>query len=168
MLTNPDGVLPAMLNGGKRAIELTLTMLAVYTVWLGVLNVAQECGITNKLSKILKKPIRLLFGKIERDAEESLAMNISANVLGMGGVATPMGIRTATLLDSTNNHFAMDMLLVTSATSIQLLPTSIISLRIQAGSGNPSDIFLPALLSTIISTAVGICLLHAINGKYKR
>jgi len=166
--TNPEGALNSMLDGGSRAIELTLTMLAVYAVWLGILKIAEQCGITDKLARLLKKPIRLLFGNIGGKAQGYVAMNISANLLGMGGVATPMGISAAAELDKTGNTFASHMLFVLSATSIQLLPTSVIALRAEAGSAYPSDILLPSLIATAFSTALGVCLLYMLCGKKKR
>ncbi len=155
---NPESALSAMLNGGERALELTLTMVSIYAVWLGILKIAENCGLTTSLARALKKPIKLLFGKVTPKAEEYIAMNLSANLLGMGGVATPMGIQAATELDRENNVFATNMLFVLAATSIQLLPTSVIALRAQAGSSSPGDIIIPTLIGTAISSAVGIAL----------
>ena len=159
---NPEGALSSMLNGGERALELTLTMVSVYAVWLGILKIAEDCGLTTSLARALKKPIRLLFGNVSPKAEEYIAMNLSANLLGMGGVATPMGIQAATELDKSGNTFASNMLFVLAATSIQLLPTSVIALRAQAGSSSPGDIIIPTLIATALSSAVGVALTCAV------
>lgn len=153
---SPEGVLAAMLSGGERAFSLTVTMVAVYAVWLGILSVAESSGVTAGLARILKKPVRLLFGKTTDKAEEYIAMNLSANLLGMGGVATPMGIAAAEELDKNNCVYAMNMLFVLAATSIQLLPTTVISLRGEAGSASAGDIILPSLIATLFSTITGV------------
>lgn len=160
LVTSPDGILSSMLAGGQKAIELTVTMTAVYAVWLGILRVAEECGVTAKLAKILKKPVLLIFGKVSDKACEHISMNLSANLLGMGGVATPMGIAAAKELDSADNRYAMGMLLVIASTSIQLLPTSVITLRAEAGSASPGDIILPTVIATAFSTVFGCICFH--------
>lgn len=168
LISSPESVFSSLLSGGQKALDLTLTMTAVYAVWLGVLKIAEDCGLTEKLAKALKKPIRFLFGNISPKAEEFVAMNLSANLLGMGGVATPMGISAAQELDKTDNLFAMGMLFVLSATSIQLLPTSVITLRAEAGSTTPSDIIIPTLLITAITTALACFAFTLICKKGKR
>lgn len=168
LFTSPEGVFSSLLSGGQKALDLTLTMTAVYAVWLGILKIAEDCGLTEKLAKALKKPIRFLFGNISSKAEEFVAMNLSANLLGMGGVATPMGISAAQELDKTDNIFAMGMLFVLSATSIQLLPTSVITLRAEAGSTAPSDIIFPTLIVTVISTMLACVVFTLLCKKGKR
>jgi len=167
LIVDPGAALESMLSGGRQALELTLTMTAVYAVWLGLLKIAEDCGLTASLARLLKRPIRLLFGKVSDEAGEYIAMNLSANLLGMGGVATPMGIRAAEELDKAGNVFGMGMLFVLSATSIQLLPTSVIALRAEAGSINPGDIILPTLITTTLSTAAAAAALLILKKRIK-
>lgn len=158
--TCPDIALTAMLSGGRKACELSVTMLAVYALWLGVLKVAEDSGITSALARLLKRPVRLIFGKVSDRACEHISINLSANLLGMGGVATPMGIRAAEQLDRDGNYYASCMLFVLASTSIQLLPTSVIALRAEAGSASPGDVILPSLIATTFSTALACACVH--------
>lgn len=167
LFSNPSMVMTAMLSGGEKALNLTLTMVSLYAVWLGLLQIASQCNLTEKLAKLLKKPIRLLFGRVSEKAEEYIAMNLSANLLGMGGVATPMGVNAISELDKDENLFAEGMLFVLASTSIQLLPTSVIALRESAGSLSSTDIIAPSLLATTISTVLGITLFFMFGRRKK-
>lgn len=167
MFSSPSIVMDSLVAGGEKAVELTVTMTAVYAVWLGILGLAEKSGLTARIAHYLKKPIRWLFGRVSEKAAEDLTVNISANLLGMGGVATPMGVAAARELDAEGNVYAMNMLFVIAATSIQLLPTTIISLLSGAGSANPGRIILPSLLSTFISTAIGVAGVRIFAGKHK-
>ncbi|MBP5308475.1 MAG: hypothetical protein J6Z34_05015 [Clostridia bacterium] len=168
LFVRPDDVLSSMLKGGEKALELTLTMTAVYAVWMGALKIAENCGITEKLARALKKPVKFLFGNVSDKAEEYIAMNLSANLLGMGGVATPMGMAAAKELDRDGNVHAMGMLLALAATSIQLLPTSVISLRAEAGSAAPNDVILPTLIATSLSTAIAALSVKLVSKRGKK
>ena len=89
-------------------------------------------------------------------------MNLSVNVLGISGAATPYGVRTAQLLDRTENaEFSSAMFFVLNATSLQLLPTSLVAVRVAMKSGAPTDIILPTLITSAFSTALGVLLVLA-------
>ncbi len=154
----PEQVLPTMLGGGEKALNLILTLLPSYALWLGFFALLESSGLAKKIAKILKKPINKLFGKTDEQTNELLTLNISANLLGMSGIATPTGISACERLDEQNNIKALSTLFVLSASGLQLLPTSVISLRTQFLSANPTDIILPTLLSTLISATVGVIL----------
>ena len=113
------------------------------------------------MAKGLKPFIKRIFKSNNDAANENLAMNISCNLLGLGGAATPFAVKAIGELEKENNGFAQKLLFVINATSIQILPTTVIALRASAGSVSPSDIFLPSLICTAISTltAVGLYLL---------
>ena len=167
LFTAPGGAIGAMLAGGEKALQLSLTMITVYALWLGVLKVAENCGLTQKLAQILKAPVRWLFGNISPKAQEYAAMNLSANLLGMGGVATPMGISAAREMDKEGNIYAMNVLFVLAATSIQLLPTSVIALRTETGSVSAEDIILPTLIATAFSTVLAVLAVKLIYRRKK-
>ena len=156
--TDPNGALKAMTDGGQKAITLSLSLAVIYAVWSGVMQIAEDCGITEKTAKILKPVIDKLFGKTDDETKKYLSLNLGANILGMGGIATPAGIEAMTRLNESGNKNGACMLFVIASTSIQLLPTTVISLRQTYSSADAFDIFLPSLLSTAISTAVGIAL----------
>lgn len=158
LFKNPENVLPTLLSGGEKAISLSLKMVAVYSVWLGIFELMEQSGINEKLARILKKPIRFLFGKVTDEEEKLLSANLSANVLGMNGISTPVGIKATEKLDESRNYYAQNMLFVLCATGLQIIPTSVISLRSQYFSVSPSDILLPAILSSLVSTVIGVIL----------
>ena len=161
--TEPENGLNAMLNAGSTAVSMSIKLLGVYAVWLGLLGIVEETGLNNKISALLSPVIDFFFFfNIPSSAKNYIAMNMSANMLGMGNACTPMGIKAMHELDKVNPTTtattAMIMLMVINATSIQLLPTTIMGLRVAYGSTTASDIIIPSLLSTIISTVAGIAL----------
>lgn len=168
VFTTPNEILPCLTEGAGKSVSLTLSLLGIYAVWMGVLGVANKAGLTRALAKTLSLPIKKMFGGVDKSTCELLSTNISANLLGMGGIATPTGILSAEALDKSNNLFGMNMLLVLSSTSLQLLPTTVISLRALHGSQSPADIFLPTLIATALSTALGAFLLILIGERRRR
>ena len=155
---SPEGFLTALTEGAGKAVTLSLTLIAVYCVWSGLYQIAESASITPKIARFLKKPLRLVFGKTDEKTEEFIAMSVAANMIGIGGIATPLGINAAEGLQKSNNFFAFTMLLVVASTSLQILPASVIALRGSLGSAAPSSIILPALLSTLVSSISGILL----------
>ncbi len=128
---------------------------------MGLSKLAESSGLSKSMAKGLKPVTKRIFKSNNDAANENLAMNISCNLLGLGGAATPFAVKAIGELEKENNGFAQKLLFVINATSIQILPTTVIALRASAGSVSPSDIFLPSLICTAISTltAVGLYLL---------
>ena len=158
LFVSPNDFLSAMTYGASESVSLSINLLGIYLLWCGIFEILERSGLSEKLSKILKYPVRLVFGKTDGESEKYLTMNVASNLLGIGGLATPLGIEAAKSLEKNNNRFAIIMLLVVASTSLQLLPTSVISLRQTAGSALPSSIVIPAMLSTLVSTVCGILL----------
>ena len=159
----PQNFLAALLDGATKSASLCVALLASYAVWLGLMRVWEESGVSKKISKhlrpIVKKLFRLPDPKDEK-AVDAVCMNLSVNLLGIAGAATPYGIQAANLLDKTNHaDFSSCMLFVINATSIQLIPTSIIGIRTALGSAAPTDILLPTLITTTFSTLFAVGLL---------
>lgn len=167
-VVSPNDLLPAMMGGIEKAILLSVTLLSVYSLWLGIFKIAELSGITKKLAKALRPVIKFLFGKTSEKTEEYISLNLSTNLLGMSGLATPLGIAACEGLERENNFFGAQMLFVIASTSIQILPTSVLSLMVSSGSENPSRIILPSLLSTIVSTALGITLTNFFKPRDKK
>ena len=165
LITNPSAVLSEMLGASASAFELCIQLVAIYAVWLGILELVDASGLSNKLAKLLSPIIKKIFKVDDSETQKMIALNLSANMLGLGNAATPMGIKAMQALDDKSGkaNFAMIMLIVINTTSIQLLPTTVIGLRESAGSTNSSDIILPTLISTFITTVLGILLVHLIN-----
>lgn len=159
IFTNPDGVLSAMLSGGEKALSLTLKMVVIYAVWLGVFELLEKSKLSNAFAKTLKPLNRFLFGKVPDKANDFMALNISANMLGMSGATTPMGIKSIQELEKyPNTEYAITMFFVINATSIQIIPSSVMALRTSLGSTAPADVIIPTILATLVSTVVGVTL----------
>lgn len=160
IIANPGATLNEMLSASASALTLSIELCGVYAVWLGILELVDKSGLGNKLAKLLRPLIRKLFKTKNEEIEKTIALNLSANMLGLGNASTPLGIKAMQMLDTKDEiaSASMIMLIVINATSIQLLPTTIIGLRESAGSLNSADIILPTLLSTFVTTFVGIAL----------
>ena len=166
-ITAPESALSIMLGGAKSAIGLSVSLCAIYTVWLSVLQVIDKTGIGKTLSKAFKPLTKKLF-KGESDlALEYITLNFSANLLGMGGAATPLGIKAMEYMQDGSDKASDNMILfmVINATSIQLLPATIIGLRASKGSASASDIILPSLIATTFSTLIGVILCKVLCSK---
>lgn len=158
IFVDPGATLDAMIGASTSALELCIELCAVYAVWLGLLEIVDVSGLGQKLARLLRPLIKKLFRVDNEEIQKMIALNMSANMLGLGNAATPMGIKAMQALDdgSGKANFSMIMLIVVNATSIQLLPSTVISLRSNAGSADAADIILPTLLSTIVTTGLGI------------
>ncbi|MDE5896672.1 MAG: spore maturation protein A [Clostridia bacterium] len=155
LVTNPDGFLAALLAGGEKAAVLSLSLLAVYCVWLGFFKVMERSGLADELSLAVYPLAKRLFRSDDREAVTLASCNLTANFLGLPGAPTPLGVKAVEKFCAASNRYAADMLFVLNATSLQLLPTTVIALRLAAGSSAPADIFLPTLLATLLSTLLG-------------
>lgn len=169
LIFNPDALLPSMLSGGQKALDLTLKLVVIYAVWMGVFALLEKTGLSNKFAKLLKPVNRFLFGNIPERANDYMSLNISANMLGMSGITTPMGIKSIQELEKySGTEYAIAMFFVINATSIQLIPTSVMALRSSLGSASPGDIILPTIIATLLSTVIGIFLVKLIIKKPKQ
>ncbi len=156
---NPDGVLSSFLSGGQNALDLTIKLTVIYAVWLGVFEIMDRSNLSNKIAKLLRPLNRFLFGKLPEKANDFMSLNISANILGMSGATTPMGIKSIIELEKhPNTNYAICMFFVINATSVQVIPSSVLALRTSLGSTNPSDIILPTILATLLSSIIGVIL----------
>ena len=166
-LFDPSKVLSSMISASNNAVSLSLSLCAIYAVWMGIFTILEKSGLSEKLSKLLAPIINKLFGKnnLSKESREFVCMNISANLLGMSGAATPLGIKAIESMQKDNPNkyivtFSMIMLIAISCSSVQLLPTSIIGMLTNAGSINPTKIIFPAIISSIISTSIAIFLVY--------
>ena len=157
---NPDGFLSAMLAGGQKAATLSLSLLAIYCVWLGFFNVMEESKLSEKFSALVYPLSRRIFRSNDKEALTYASQNLTANFLGLPGAPTPLGVKATQTFLKNKNEYAADMLFVLNATSLQLLPTTVITLRAAAGAASPADIVLPTLLSTLVSTLLGGVLVY--------
>lgn len=160
LFTNPDAAVAAMIDGSHSAVELAMSLVALYAFWLGFFAILEKLGVSNVIAKLLRPLLRFLFKDIDDETQKYITMNMSANLLGLGNAATPMGINAINRLskDKTFATSNMIMMIVISATSLQLLPSTVIGLRATHGSVAPAS-FLPAsIVATVLSTVLGILL----------
>ncbi len=163
LFISPDSFLTALLEASSKSATLCVSLLATYSVWLGLMQVWEDSGVSRAVSRLLKPAAKKLFKTDDEETLNAVAMNASVNLLGISGAATPYGIRAALLLDkSPQADHASAMLFVINATSIQLLPTSIIGIRTALKSVAPADIVLPTLITTAFSTLLGVLLVYAL------
>lgn len=159
---NAQAVSEAAINGAKDAALLCVSLIGAYALWLGVLNIANEAGLVKALAKKMRRVIRLLFpGLPDGPASGYITLNIVANMLGMGNAATPFGLKAMKELQKLNpdKQRASDpmcMFLIVNASSVQILPLTVIALRSAAGSEAPAEIVLSALIVTFVSAAVAV------------
>lgn len=160
LFTDPDGAIRAMLTGSGNAVTLAMTLIATYGFWLGFFALMDKTGVSDFIAKILKPVIRILFKDADDKTRKYISMNISANLLGLGNASTPMGINAINSMNKGAKYATTDMimLVVISATSLQLIPSTVIGMRIAHGSNAPTAFLLPCMLSTVTSTVVGVML----------
>lgn len=167
LIQSPESAFPAMIDGVSQAIMLIIKLTAIYAVWLSVLKMMQETKLDKALSKILKPITRKIFKNENEEAYDWICINLSANMLGMGGVATPAGIKAMSAMENGSDKATdnMIMLLVINATSIQLIPATVVAMRATAGSQNASDIIVPTLISSGIATLCGMIICKVLSLK---
>ena len=169
LFTDPKLAVEAMLAGSSASIDLAINLVAMYGFWLGFFAILEKTGISDLISKLLRPLIRFLFKGSSDEAQKYIAMNMSANLLGLGNAATPMGIKSINLLsDGEKANTNMKMLIVISSTSLQLLPSTVISMRISHGSNGPTDFLLPCMIATVASTIIGIALVKLCAAVFDR
>lgn len=158
-----DKVTEAAINSAKLGVTLSVGLVGVLSLWLGVMKIAEESGLVKILSKALMPIMKRLFPDIpdNHPAMGSIVMNISANILGLGDAATPLGLKAMQELqtlskDKSTATNSMCTFLAINTSSVTLIPATVIAYRAAAGSINPTEIVAPAILSTSIATIVAI------------
>ena len=157
----------SMIQGALEAVMLMLKMAGGFAVWCGLMEVLKRMGAVEGLTKLLKPALCLLFPDIKRhETMRSITMNLSANMLGLGNAATPMGIKAMEQLSDENGKSdsasrGICMFLVLNASSVQLFPSTVITMRMVMGSNHPGAVIIPTLIATAASaiTGVFICLM---------
>ncbi|BDE86500.1 spore maturation protein [Oscillospiraceae bacterium] len=154
-------VATAALDGAAAAVELCLSLAGVLCLWMGVMEIMRRSGLSQKLSRLLMPVLRRLYPAFARDREvmDTIAANVSANLLGLGNAATPLGLEAARKMSRRTPGVANDalcMLVVCNTASIQLIPTTVAAVRAGAGCAAPFDILPATWLASAISVSVGI------------
>ena len=154
-------VAAAAVEGAQAAVELCVSIAGMLCLWTGVMEVMRRSGLAEGLSRLLRPVLSLMFPQVsgDRGVMDSISANVSANLLGLGNAATPLGIEAVRRMERKSPGTASDamcMLVVCNTASIQLIPTTVASVRAAAGSSSPFDILPAVWLASALSVGVGI------------
>ena len=166
----PSSIVSTIMSAAKMGVTMAIEFIGIYAVWMGIMQVLDDCKLSHKLSSILSRPVRRIFGQTDPETEKNICLNIASNIIGIGSAATPYGIKAMRGLDKGKEKasLAMIMLVVINSTGIQLLPTTVIGMRALAGSVSPSCILWPTIVATFIPTILGILLVLSIYSSKKK
>ena len=158
---NLDEVANAAMAGAQSAIDLSVSMAGMLCLWSGIMEIMNVCGLSLGLARAFRPLLRRLLPDASRDEETLAAVsaNVSANLLGLGNAATPLGIRAARRMARSCEGVASDelcLLVVLNTASIQLLPTTIASVRAAAGCRTPFDILPAVWFASVLSVTAGL------------
>ena len=163
----------AAMEGAGAAVELCLSMAGAICLWSGVMALMDRCGLSEKLARLLGPVLRRILPRASRDSETMAAVsaNVSANLLGLGNAATPLGIRAATRMAADCGGVASDelcRLVVLNTASIQLLPTTVAAVRSAYGCAAPFDILPAVWLSSLLSVSAGLLAARGLQALWRR
>lgn len=157
----------------ESAVKLTITFLGTMCLWSGIMQIAKQTTLIDKLTNFLTPVMKIIFPDIKKDnpVYKEISMNMVANILGLGNAATPLGLKAMKTLqkdntkkDTLTNNMAMFIIINTA--SIQIIPTTVIAIRSSLGSVNPTKIIIPVWIATIIAAIAGITTAKILMKKY--
>jgi len=156
-----NDVVNAILSGAETSITIAIGLCGVMVFWLGIMKIAEKSGIAEMIAKLLKPIAKFLFKDANENAVSNIAMNFSANALGLANAATPMGIKAMEELQKTNKDKdsasdSMCMLLAMNTAGFQLIPATVIAILAAVGCENPTEIIIPTLLVTCFAFVTAI------------
>lgn len=171
-----NGTLPklttAIFDASAKSVNLTVTLTATVCFWSGIMQITSDCGAADKIAVLLSPIIKILFPELKQNkrALNAIVMNMTANLLGLGNAATPLGLEAMRELDRVNpcRSVASDSMcrfVVLNTASLQLIPTTIIGLRAAYGSVNPASVIVPVWLTSIITLISGIMCTKIFDGR---
>lgn len=166
-------IMNASFGSASQAFEISLGLTGILSLWMGLMKIGEKSGVIQSFGKLISPLFSRLFPGIPKNhpAMGSIFMNVSANMLGLDNAATPLGLKAMQQLQSLNDKKdtatdAMLMFLVLNASGWCLIPIGVMMYRAQCGAANPTDVFVPILIATFVSSIVGIlalCIKQKIN-----
>ncbi len=170
-----ESVTRAALEGADNAVKISFGLVAIITFWLGVMKLAEEAGLVRALAALVRPLMSRLFPSVPPDhpAIGAVVMNLSANILGLGNAATPVGLIAMRELQNLNGgrevaSEAMCTFLALNTSCVTIIPTTVIGIRLLYGSANPTEIVGPTVLATAASTIVAVVTDRFLRGFYAR
>lgn len=171
---NLEAFTKSIFEGAKSAVEISLFLLGIVSVWMGITRILEDSGLIYRIAHLFKPVISRLFRNIPDDHPSitAITLNVLANLFGLGNAATPLGIKAMQELDTLNEDKGtvtseMMIFIVINTASIQLIPFSVIGILAGYGHGNPAAVVLPVLIATIISAMAALLILFAFRRIFK-
>jgi spore maturation protein A len=154
-----------IIDSTDATVKLVIDLAGIMCLWCGIMKIAEKSGLTDKLAKMLKPILKLIFREAAKDekAMGAIVMNLTANMMGLSNAATPFGIKAMEELKRLNKKDGeasddMVLFLILNAACIQLVPTTVISMRAAVGSSNPAATIIPGIITTATAAVFGVIL----------
>ena len=160
IINDPNTLIPSIMAGCENTIKFLPILFASYCIWLPATKILERSGVSKKCEKLLIPVNKFLFPLEKENAYTPLAINLTSNMLGIGGASTPSGLKAMENMTSKKNKI---MLVVINSLSIQLIPTTVIAMRY--AKGGLIDIIIPSLITTFVTTAIGVFLVKVLVKK---
>jgi spore maturation protein A len=171
---NTDKINTEILNSAKTAFNMALTMLPIMALWVGIMNIAKESGMLDKLASLFAPVLSFLFPDIPKKHESLgfISSNIIVNLFGLGNAATPFGLKAMESLQTLNKEKdkatrSMITFLVLNTSGLSIIPTTVISLRMMHNSANPMEIIGVVILATLASTIFGLIIDRILGRRHR-
>jgi spore maturation protein A len=172
---NIEKVTSAVLEGARQGVDVCIGLISILVFWLGIMKIAEKAGLVEWLARLLRPIARFLFPSVpvNHPAMGSILANMSANLLGLGNAATPLGLKAMKELQELNENGeeasdAMCTLLAINTAGITLIPATILGYRIHYGSKNPAEIIVSTILATAIATSAAVIFDRLFRARSKR
>ena len=171
LLNKTDDLMDTFVSSANDAVTFSIGLIGTVALWCGLIKILEDAGAVEWLCRKLKPVVTKIFPSTRHNekAQKAIITNISANFLGLGNGATPSGIEAVSEMG--NNTRDVCLFLVINSAAIQLLPSTVIAMRAEAGSANPTDILLPTWIVSVISlfsAVVIFAIFYAIQRKMRR
>lgn len=160
----------SVIEGGQNAVELLLKLVSMLCLWGGIMEIADKSGITKSLSALMSPIIKIIFPRLKNEpyVREAISMNITANVLGLGNAATPLGLEAMRRLQTVNPYDnkasdEMVVFVVMNTAAMHIIPTSVATLRGQYGSQNPMEIMPASILTSFSALVIAVTVAKLLN-----
>ena len=164
-----------ILGSAKSSLDMILKIFPVMALWLGIMKIASESGLLNKITKIVTPLFSKMFPEIPKNHEAIgyITSNMIANIFGLGNAATPFGLKAMQSLQEINPKKdtasrSMITFLVLNTSGLTIIPTTVISLRMMYGSSNPTSIVFPCIIATFLSTIAGLIMDYILAERSKK
>lgn len=171
ILSGNSSISDFILNSSYDTLDMIMSIGPLIVLWCGIMNIADKSGLLLKFSKLLTPLLKKLMPSVKNEkAFLYMSSNIAANMLGLGSVATPAGLKAMKELDKDNKDKSkasdgMITFLVLNTSGVTLIPMSVIALRMGFGSGDPSKVIIPSIIATFVSSVCGLTLDYIIRRK---